>query len=74
MPVTKKTKGDWIGAALSAKGKKGKPRGEGTLTAQAASHSMSIPAFANEVEMYPESFDKITKQRVNLYRTLRKIS
>jgi len=63
---------DWIGKALDRKGKKGKPRGEGTLTRQAEAHGLSVEDFAREVKAHPCKFDKITKQRVNLYKTLRK--
>ena len=65
-------KKDWIQETLDRKGKKGKPRGEGTLTAQAKREGMSVAQFAKEVEMRPDEYDKITKQRVNLYRTLKK--
>jgi len=63
---------DWIQEALDAKGSKGKPRGEGTLTAQAKSHGKSVKAFAVEVENNPEDYETITKQRVNFYRVLTK--
>ncbi len=68
-----KQKEDWIGKALNRKGKKGKPRGEGTLTNQAESKGMSVEEFAREVKGNPKKYDTITKQRVNLYTTLRKL-
>ena len=64
---------DWIGQVLDKKGKKGKPRGEGTLTRQAESKGMSVEEFAREVKANPNKYDTITKQRVNLYTTLRKL-
>ena len=63
---------DWIQKAMNAKGKKGAPRGKGTLTKQAASHNKSVKAFAKQVENNPEDYETITKQRVNLYRVLTK--
>lgn len=64
---------DWIGAVLDTKGKKGKPRGEGTLTRQAEGHGMSVEEFSRDVKANPNKYDTITKQRVNLYTTLRKL-
>ncbi len=64
--------GRWIQKVMDNKGKKGAPRGKGTLTAQAKREHLSVPQFAKEVELRPEDYDKITKQRVNLYRTLNK--
>ena len=69
MPPKKK----WIQEALSAKGTKGSPRGEGTLTAQAKRHKMTVKQFASMVEKNPEDFEDITKQRVNLYKNLMKL-
>ena len=65
---------NWIQDALDAKGKKGKPRGEGTLTNQAEGHGMSVEEFAREVRDNPDKYDTITKQRVNFYRTLQKLN
>lgn len=64
---------NWIGKALDSKGKKGKPRGEGTLTRQAEANKMSVEEFAREVKSNPNKYDTITKQRVNLYTTLKKM-
>jgi len=63
----------WIQKVFDNKGKKGAPRGKGTLTNQAKREHLSVQQFAKEVELRPEDYDKITKQRVNLYRTLKKI-
>ncbi len=64
--------GCFIQKVLDTEGKKNAPRGAGTLTESAKQHGMSVKAFANEVERHPDKFQKITKQRVNLYRTLMK--
>ena len=55
------------------KGTKGKPRGPGTLTAQAKRHGMSVKQFIRHVNNNPKNFRKITKQRVNLAKTLMKL-
>ncbi len=68
--MTSKT---FIQDILKKKGKKGAPRGAGTLTAQAKQHSMSVPEFAKEVERCPDKYKTITKQRVSLYKTLSKM-
>jgi len=54
-------------------GTKGKPRGKGTLTAQAKRHKMTIAQFIREVNRNPDKFRKITKQRVQLAKTLKAI-
>ena len=64
--------GCFIQKVLNAPSRKNHPRGEGTLTESAKQHGMSVAAFANEVDKNPDKFQKITKQRVNLYRTLMK--
>ena len=64
---------NWIQDVLKKKGKKGAPRGAGTLTAQAKQHNMSVPEFAKEVERCPDKYKPITKQRVSLYKTLTKM-
>ena len=65
-------KGDFICAALNRSGKKNAPRGSGTLTTSAKQHNMSIPAFVKNVEANPKKYNKITKQRVQLYKNLTK--
>ena len=67
-----KTQPKWIQKAMSAKGKKGAPRGAGTLTAQAKEHNMSVAAFAKNVEANPDKYYTITKQRVQMYRNMTK--
>jgi len=52
-------------------GIKGKPRGKGTLTAQAKRHKMTVNQFIREVTKNPDKFRKITKQRVKLAKTLK---
>jgi len=64
------TKCDWIKKATSVKGEKGKPRGKGTLTKQAQNAKKSVRAFAQEVVDNPHKYDKITRQRVNLYQNI----
>ena len=64
--------GCWIQKALKNKGVKHHPRGEGTLTTQAKLHNMTVKQFAKEVDKNPEKYKKITKQRVNLYKSLKK--
>ncbi len=64
--------GCWIQKALDTKGVKNHPRGEGTLTTQAKQHGMSVKAFAKEVDKHPKKYQKITHQRVNLYKSLSK--
>ncbi len=67
-----KTQPKWIQKALSNKGKKNAPRGEGTLTAQAKEHKMSVAQFAKNVEAHPDKYYSITKQRVQMYRNITK--
>ncbi len=67
-----KTQLKWIQKDLSNKGKKYAPRGEGTLTAQAKEHIMSVKAFAKNVEAHPDKYYTITKQRVQMYRNMTK--
>lgn len=65
---------DWIGKVLDKKGKKGKPRGEGTFTRQAETNGFgSVEEFARDIKANPNKYDTITKQRLNLYTTLRKM-
>ena len=64
--------GCWIQKALKNKGAKNKPRGEGTLTTSAKQHHMSVKQFAKDVDKNPDKYKKITKQRVNLYKSLKK--
>ena len=71
--MTIMTSKNFIQKVMANKGKKGAPRGAGTLTAQAKQHSMSVPEFAKEVERCPDKYKKITKQRVSLYNTLSKM-
>ena len=68
-----KKSGDFIQDALERTGKKGKPRGKGTLTNQAEAVGMSVAQFAKQVVAEPTKYNKITKQRVNLYKTLRRL-
>lgn len=63
---------DWIQKATGGKSKKGKPRGEGTLTAQAKKEGMTVKQFASKVDKNPKKYAEITKQRVNLYKNLMK--
>ncbi len=65
---------NWIQSVMGKKGKKGAPRGEGTLRAQAKQHGKTVAEFAKDVERCPDNYKKITKQRVGLYRTLQKTS
>lgn len=64
--------GCFIQKALDTSGVKNHPRGAGTLTESAKQHGMSVKAFAKEVGNHPDKYQKITKQRVNLYKTLMK--
>ena len=68
----KKKNEGFIQEALSAKGKKGKPRGAGTLTEQAKREGKSVKEFAKMVDKNPSKYNEITKQRVNLYKNLMK--
>ena len=73
MKACKKGQGGcWIQKALDTDGVKNHPRGEGTLTESAKQHGMTVAKFATEVENHPDKYQTITKQRVNLYRTLMK--
>ena len=65
--------GYWVQNVMKNKGKKGAPRGAGTLTAQAKREGKSVAVFAKEVERNPDHYAKITKQRVSLYKTLQKL-
>lgn len=55
----------------TASGEKGKPRGKGALTAQAKRHGMTVQEFIKEVNKNPDKYRKITKQRVQLAKTLK---
>jgi len=72
MKCDKKMGGCWIQKALENKGVKNHSRGEGTLTTQAKQHKMSVKQFAKDVDKNPDKYKKITKQRVNLYKSLKK--
>ena len=54
-----------------ASGEKGKPRGKGALTAQAKRHGMTVNQFIKEVVKNPSKYRRITKQRVQLAKTLK---
>ena len=65
--------GCFIQKALNRTGVKNHPRGAGTLTESAKQHNMSVAAFAKEVDKNPDKYQKITHQRVNLYKNLMKM-
>jgi len=64
----------WIQKTIKRKSRKYKPRGKGALTAEAERHGMTVSQFIKHVTKNPDKYNKITKQRVNLAKTLIKLS